>query len=174
MSLAAMFPLSPLFAQTPREVNQNADILAAVWQHDWGVGVRQPRVWERSKYRCHEHARRGFTQHQCAVLILSHLAAILSSSRSLATRGRPLPSSSSPITLHGSSVKWPCALSWWGCSYDCERRDALRPPHTSLCGQRSFFILDFHTLSSRRGERDMLNVQNITHVVVCHLFHRVM
>lgn len=61
--------LSLLFTQTPREVDQNADVLAAVWQHDRRVSLRQPCIWERSKYRCHEHARRGFTEHQCAVLI---------------------------------------------------------------------------------------------------------
>lgn len=57
------------FSQTAGKANQNGDILAAVRQHDRRVGFRQPRVRERSKYRCHEHARRGFTEHQRAVLI---------------------------------------------------------------------------------------------------------
>lgn len=57
------------FSQTAGKVNQNGDILATVRQHDRRVGFRQPRVRERSKYRCHEHARRGFTEHQRALLI---------------------------------------------------------------------------------------------------------
>lgn len=101
MSLCTMFPVSPLFTQTPREVYQNANILATVWQHDRRVGFRQPRVWERSKYRCHEHARRGFTEHQCAVLILSHLAVILPSSHCLTSRGHPPPHPSSSVRPSG-------------------------------------------------------------------------
>lgn len=80
MSLYMLFPVSLLFTQTPREVYQNASILTTIWQHDRRVSLWQPYIRERSKYRCLEHARRGFTEHQCAVLILSHLAVILSSS----------------------------------------------------------------------------------------------
>lgn len=78
MSLYGMFLL--LAPQAAREVYQNANVFATVWQHDRRVSFWQPNIWEWSKYRCHEHARCGFTEHQCAVLILSHLAVDLSSS----------------------------------------------------------------------------------------------
>ena len=67
-------------SQTAGEVHQNANVLSPVRQHDGRVRFRQPDIREWSKYRCHEHAGRGLAQHQCAVLILSHLAVTLSSS----------------------------------------------------------------------------------------------
>lgn len=101
-----MFPVSVLFAQTPGEVYQNANVLATVWQHDRRVSFRQPHIWEWSKYRCHEHTRRGFTEHQRAVLIFSHPDVIPSSSHGSPAEGALTPhlSSSCHSSLRASGL----------------------------------------------------------------------
>lgn len=96
---------SSLYAQTSRKVYPHADVLATVRQHDRRVGVWQPRLWERSKYRCHEHARCWVTGHQCAVVILSHLAVISRVISCCTSRGRhsphpPWPRSSSAAQIY--------------------------------------------------------------------------
>lgn len=73
--------------QAPRKVFENANIHPTIWQHDRGVSFWQPYIWERSKYWCHEHAGRGLAEHQRAVLIISHLAVILSSSHDSPAEG---------------------------------------------------------------------------------------
>lgn len=44
-------------------------VFSTVRQHDWRICVWQPRVWDGSKYGCHEPQRRGISQHHRPVLI---------------------------------------------------------------------------------------------------------
>ena len=160
MSLYTMPPpslFSPLSAQTPREVHQNAFILAAVRQHDWRVGLRQPRVWERSKYRCHEHAGRGFTRHQCAVLIPSHLAVGLSPSH-----GSPAEGALHLIfpSLHQPSVRMVLGDD---VAHKNVREGHFFSPHCVVRGH-------LHTLPTWRSRSDILDLPYIIHIVVCRLF----
>lgn len=98
-----MFPVSPLIPQTPGEVYQNTIIPTTVWQHDWRIHFWQPCIWEQSEYRCREHAGCGFTEHQCAVLIPSHLDAIVSSHCS------PAEGTASSIPALTISKRW-CSI----------------------------------------------------------------
>lgn len=149
------------FSQTAGKVNQNGDILAAVRQHDRRVGFRQPRVRERSKYRCHEHARRGFTEHQRAVLI-------------------PFPSGCHPgcchLTVHQQRA--PCASPFIlhqqqivAFSGDVAHKNIKKGKHPlmPLCRQTPLFILDLQIISLIV---EVFCFCNPCHVTMCYFVHQ--
>lgn len=114
-------PSSP--PQAAGKDHQDGDVLAAVRQHDRGVGFWQPGVRERSEYgRREQRERRGLTEHQRAVLIhhplnpptCSSSCPVISQS---ASRGRP-QTSSVTVCAHenrrvrkGNNVAPSCLLS---------------------------------------------------------------
>lgn len=81
-------------------------------------------------------------------------------------RGHPLPHLSSP---QQSSVG-ASGHSWWCCSYKYKGRTLFL---TALC-LRSFYMLDIHTSSTLRTERDGIDLQYVIHIWMsfsysCHI-----
>lgn len=129
-------PVCALIPQTPGEVHQNTIIPPTVWQHDRGIHFWQPCIWERSKYRCREHAGRGFTEHQCALLIPlpsgPHRVISFSTSRGHYIFHPP---------SHEPWVNADVPSGWW-CSYTLPHINKQQFPHLSLWFDVIFSILN--------------------------------